>query len=86
MGVLSWIILGFFAGLFARLLVPGRSDFRGCLPTILLGMIGSVVGGFIGRGLGMYSGDKIEGGSLIMSILGAALVLVVFQALSGRKQ
>jgi uncharacterized membrane protein YeaQ/YmgE (transglycosylase-associated protein family) len=84
MGIISWIILGLFAGLLAKLLVPGPNDFRGCLPTILLGMLGSVVGGFIGRWLGMYPADEIHGGGIFMSILGAVLVLVIYQATIGR--
>jgi uncharacterized membrane protein YeaQ/YmgE (transglycosylase-associated protein family) len=85
MGILAWIFFGFIVGLLARLFVPGPSDFRGCLPTILLGMLGSVVGGLIGRGLGMYRADEVQGGGIFMSILGAVLVLVIYQATVGRR-
>ena len=70
MGIISWIFFGFIVGLLARLFVPGPSDIRGCLPTILLGILGSVVGGFIGRGLGLYPADEVQGGGIFMSILG----------------
>ena len=85
MYIIGWILFGLLVGVLARLFVPGPSDFRGCLPTVLLGMIGSVVGGFIGRGLGMYHDQPIHGGGIVMSILGAVLVLVVYQSTIGRR-
>jgi uncharacterized membrane protein YeaQ/YmgE (transglycosylase-associated protein family) len=80
MNILGWLILGFFAGLLARLLVPGPTDFKGCLPTIVLGMVGAVVGGFIGQQL------NIQGWHFLLSILGAVLVLVIYQAAFGRRR
>ncbi len=85
MGIISWIFFGLIVGLLARLFVPGPSDIRGCLPTILLGILGSMIGGFIGRGLGLYPADEIHGGGIFMSILGAVLVLVIYQATIGRR-
>ena len=72
MEIISWLIFGFFAGLIARLFYPEPSDFRGCLPTIALGILGAVIGGVIGRELG------IAGWRFVLSIIGAILVLVVF--------
>jgi uncharacterized membrane protein YeaQ/YmgE (transglycosylase-associated protein family) len=81
MGIISWIVFGFFVGLLARVLVPGGSGgFVGCLPTIALGVIGSVLGGFIGRGIGLYDTNEIHGGGIFMSILGAVIVLVIYGA------
>lgn len=85
MGIISWIFFGFIVGLLARLFMPGPSDIRGCLPTILLGILGSVVGGFIGRGIGLYPDNEIHGGGIFMSILGGVLVLVIYQATIGRR-
>jgi uncharacterized membrane protein YeaQ/YmgE (transglycosylase-associated protein family) len=79
MNILGWLILGFFAGLLARMLVPGTHDFKGCLPTIALGMLGAVVGGFIGQQL------DIHGWHFILAIVGAVLVLVIYQAVFGRR-
>ena len=78
MHILGWIIFGFIIGALARLFVPGPTDFRGCLPTIGLGLLGSVLGGFIGRQL------NIAGWEFVLSIIGAALVLVIYQAIVGR--
>ena len=80
MEIISWLIFGFFAGLIARLFYPEPSDFRGCLPTIALGILGAVIGGVIGRELG------IAGWRFVLSILGAILVLVVFGLIFGRRQ
>lgn len=80
MNILGWLVLGFFAGIFARMLVPGPSDVRGCLPTVALGMLGAVVGGFIGQQLG------IAGWHFLLAIIGAVLVLVIYQAAFGRRR
>jgi len=78
--ILGWIVFGLIVGAVAKFLVPGPSGFRGCLPTIALGIVGAVVGGFIGKQL------DIHGWSLVLSLVGAALVLVIYQGIFGRKQ
>jgi uncharacterized membrane protein YeaQ/YmgE (transglycosylase-associated protein family) len=80
MHIIGWLISGLIVGALARLFVPGPTDFRGCLPTIALGLVGAVVGGFIGRQLG------IENWHFLMAIVGAVLVLVVYQSIVGRRQ
>jgi uncharacterized membrane protein YeaQ/YmgE (transglycosylase-associated protein family) len=80
MEILGWLIFGFFAGLIARLFYPEPTNIRGCLPTIALGMLGAVVGGEIGRQL------NISGWHFVLSIIGAVVVLVIFQVLFGRRQ
>lgn len=79
MHIIWWILTGLIVGALARLFVPGPTDFRGCLPTIALGLLGAVVGGFIGDQL------KIEGWHFLLSIIGAVLVLVIYQAIVGRR-
>jgi uncharacterized membrane protein YeaQ/YmgE (transglycosylase-associated protein family) len=80
MEIIGWLIFGFFAGLVARFFYPEPTDFRGCLPTIALGMLGAVIGGAIGRELG------IAGWRFVLAIIGAIVVLVIFQLIFGRRQ
>ena len=74
-GILGWIIFGLIVGLLARLLHPGR-DPGGFIITGALGIAGSLLGGILGRALGMYRGGEAAG--LIMSIIGAILLLVIY--------
>ena len=83
--IISLIIIGAVAGFIARALVPGK-DSMSILATILLGIVGSFVGGFlaslIGRGDG---GSFFNTSGVIGSIIGAVLALVVYNKVSGRK-
>jgi uncharacterized membrane protein YeaQ/YmgE (transglycosylase-associated protein family) len=79
--VLSWMFFGLVVGLAARLLMPG-SGLRGMLVTIALGMAGAVVGGALGRGLGLYGPGQTAG--FLMSLVGAAAVLALYRALARR--
>ena len=85
MGILSWIVLGLLAGMIARLIMPGRQR-GGCLLTTILGIIGALVGGFIGRQLGYGGIEEFSLASLGWAILGSLLVLVVFGFLFGRRK
>ncbi len=69
-------IIGLVAGALAKLIMPGK-DPGGILVTILLGIAGSIIAGFFGRALGLYQPG--EGAGLIMSIIGAILLLVVYR-------
>ena len=80
MSVLGWILFGLVVGVVAKLLMPGR-DPGGMIVTILLGIAGALVGGFLGRVLGWYrEGDPV---GFLMAVMGAILVLFVFRKLSG---
>ena len=79
MSILGWILFGLVVGVVAKLVMPGR-DPGGMIVTILLGIGGALVGGFIGRGLGWYGeGDPV---GFLMAVMGAILVLFVFRKLS----
>lgn len=73
-----WMIIGLVAGLFARLLVPGRQP-MGFIVTMLLGMVGSLVGGFISSAVFGYGPQdtNIHAGGLFISVGGAMLLLVI---------
>lgn len=83
MSILGWIIFGAIVGFIAKFLMPG-DDPGGIIVTILLGIVGALIGGFIGRALGMY-GPEQQAGGFIMSILGAILVLWGYRATIGRR-
>ena len=76
MGILGWILFGLIVGALARLLVPGRHPI-GCLGTILLGIAGSFVGGFLADVL--FDDEAI---GLVGATIGAVIVLLVWQALN----
>lgn len=78
MGILSWMVFGLIVGALARLVMPGR-DPMGCLMTMALGIGGSVLGGFIGQMTGLYP-PGVTGGGIVMSIVGAVLVLAVYRS------
>lgn len=75
-GILGWILFGLVAGALAKLLMPGR-DPGGVIVTMLLGIVGAIVGGFLGRGIGLYREGEPAG--LVMSILGAIAVLAIYR-------
>ena len=81
--VLGWLVFGLVAGFIARALVPGRDDI-GLLRTILLGIVGSMVGGLIAGGLTVWLRGFHPAG-WIGSIIGAIIVLVIYNKVTGRK-
>lgn len=82
MAILSWIVFGLVIGIIAKLLMPGR-DPGGFIITILLGIAGALVGGFIGRAMGFYGPGQAAG--WLMSILGAVILLVLYRLLVRRR-
>jgi uncharacterized membrane protein YeaQ/YmgE (transglycosylase-associated protein family) len=82
MGILGWIIFGLIVGALAKLVMPGR-DPGGIVVTILLGIVGAVVGGFIGRALGFYGPNQAAG--YIMSFVGAIILLVIYRMIVHRR-
>ena len=82
MGILTWIILGLVAGILAKWIMPGR-DPGGIIVTMLLGIAGALLGGFLGRALGWYGPN--DGAGFLMSLLGAVLLLFIYRMAVGRR-
>jgi uncharacterized membrane protein YeaQ/YmgE (transglycosylase-associated protein family) len=82
MGWITWIVIGLIAGFIARALVPGRNKL-GFAGTLVLGLIGSVVGGFLADLLTKGNQDFSPAG-LIGSIVGAVIALLVYRGMAGR--
>lgn len=82
MGILYWILFGLVVGVIAKLLMPGR-DPGGFIVTILLGIAGALVGGFVGRAMGFYETGEAAG--WIMSILGAIVLLALYRMMLRRR-
>ena len=74
--LLIWILFGLVVGALAKLVMPGN-DPGGIIVTILLGIAGSLLGGFLGRMLGLY--DRGEAAGFLMSLVGAVLLLVLYR-------
>jgi uncharacterized membrane protein YeaQ/YmgE (transglycosylase-associated protein family) len=90
--IIGWIIFGLIAGLIAKAIMPGK-DPGGALITILLGIAGSIMGGFIGQALFGYgrtandSSDLSRPGflmSLVLAVIGAIVLLAVYRLIKGR--
>jgi uncharacterized membrane protein YeaQ/YmgE (transglycosylase-associated protein family) len=79
-GWLWWIVIGLVAGAIAKAVMPGR-DPGGCLLTILLGIGGAVLAGFLGQQLGWYR--QGEGAGFIAAIVGAVLILFIYRLVAG---
>ena len=82
MGILAWILFGLVIGIIAKLLMPGR-DPGGFIVTILIGIAGAMIGGFVGRAMGFYGEGETAG--WLMSILGAVILLALYRMIARRR-
>src|SRR5687768_6444831 len=80
-GWLTWILIGLIAGAIAKAVMPGR-DPGGCLVTIVIGIAGAVLAGFLGQSLGWYEAG--EGAGFLAAIVGAILILFVYRLVARR--
>jgi uncharacterized membrane protein YeaQ/YmgE (transglycosylase-associated protein family) len=78
MGIITWIIFGLLAGLVAKFIMPGN-DPGGFIITILIGIAGALVGGFIATSLGYGSVDGFNLGSFIIAVLGSIILLFAYR-------
>jgi len=82
MGILGWILFGLIVGALAKLVMPGR-DPGGIIITMLLGIAGAVLGGFVGRTMGFYGPNESAG--FLMSFVGAVILLALYRMFVGRR-
>jgi uncharacterized membrane protein YeaQ/YmgE (transglycosylase-associated protein family) len=84
MGIVWTILIGFIAGVLAKLITPGDNEPSGFILTTILGIVGAFVASFLGQALGWYSAG--EGAGLIGATVGAIIVLLVWGAIAGRQR
>ncbi|HET6629477.1 MAG TPA: GlsB/YeaQ/YmgE family stress response membrane protein [Woeseiaceae bacterium] len=84
MGLITWIILGAIAGVIAKWIMPG-DDPGGFIVTILLGIAGALIGGFIASAIGLGGMEGLTIGSIIIAILGAILLLFLYRLVTGNR-
>ena len=82
MGILGWILFGLVVGALAKLVMPGK-DPGGIIVTMLLGIAGAVLGGFVGRALGLYGAGEAAG--FVMSFIGAVALLALYRMTTRRR-
>ena len=82
-GILGWILFGLVVGVIAKLLMPGR-DPGGFILTVLLGIVGAVLGGWMGRALNLYGPGEPAG--FVMATIGAIVVLALYRMATGRRR
>jgi len=80
--LLGWMVFGLIVGVIAKLVMPGR-DPGGIIVTMLLGVAGAMIGGFLGRTLGWYGPNQAAG--FLMSLLGAIVLLALYRVLFARR-
>ena len=77
MGFLSWIVMGLIAGVLAKFVMPGKGP-EGIITTILIGIAGAFVGGFVGSLLGLGKVTGFDIGSFLIATGGAILLLILY--------
>ena len=86
MGIIGWILLGIVGGVIAKALLPGN-DPGGMIVTVLIGIVGALLGGFLARALGL--GDPIDEffdvSTWLAAIIGSMILLVIYRAVTGRR-
>jgi uncharacterized membrane protein YeaQ/YmgE (transglycosylase-associated protein family) len=80
--ILGWIIFGLIIGALAKLVMPGR-DPGGIIVTIVLGIVGALLGGWLGRAIGLYGPDEAAG--FVMALIGALILLELYRLLVARR-
>ena len=82
MAIIGWIFFGLVVGIVGKLLTPGR-DPGGFILTIILGIAGALIGGFLGQSLGFYREGEPVG--FIMAVVGSVILLLLYRMFAGRR-
>ena len=85
MGLISWIVFGLIAGAIAKFIMPGK-DPGGCIVTMIVGVVGALLGGFIATAMGFGGISGFDWRSLLIAVLGALLLLMLWRLISGRRR
>ncbi|MFD3883179.1 GlsB/YeaQ/YmgE family stress response membrane protein [Streptomyces microflavus] len=87
MGIIAWILIGLFAGIIAKVLLPGK-DPGGIIVTILIGIVGGLLGGWLGKVI--FGIDSIDGffeiSTWIAAIIGSMILLALYRLISGNRR
>jgi uncharacterized membrane protein YeaQ/YmgE (transglycosylase-associated protein family) len=84
MSIIWTILIGFVAGVIAKLIMPGRNEPSGFILTTILGIVGALVATYLGRSLGWYGPE--EGAGFIGAVVGAIVVLAIWGMIAGRRR
>ncbi|MFO7572757.1 MAG: GlsB/YeaQ/YmgE family stress response membrane protein [Gaiellaceae bacterium] len=86
MGIIGWVVLGLLAGVIAKAIMPGEER-GGCFVTMLLGIVGALLGGFLATALGL--GDPVDEffdlSTWVAAVVGALIILLVWNAIRSRR-
>jgi uncharacterized membrane protein YeaQ/YmgE (transglycosylase-associated protein family) len=77
MGILSWILLGLVAGALAKFIIPGKQP-GGCLLTIVIGIVGAMIGGYLGSFLGLGKVESFDLGGIFIATMGSIVLLLIY--------
>ena len=82
-GIIGWIVIGGISGAIAKFLMPGK-DPGGCIVTIVLGIVGALLAGWIGHAVGWYGTG--EGAGFVAAIVGAIILLLIYRLITARRR
>lgn len=85
MGLIAWIVLGGIAGLIAKALMPGK-DPGGCIITVIIGVVGALLGGFLATALGFGGLSGLDWRSLVIAVIGSFVLLAILKMIRGRRR
>jgi uncharacterized membrane protein YeaQ/YmgE (transglycosylase-associated protein family) len=85
MGLIAWIVLGGIAGLIAKAIMPGK-DPGGCIITVIIGIVGALLGGFLATALGFGGLSGLDWRSLVIAVVGSFVLLAILRMFRGRRR